>query len=147
MNAPAIKPIETVYKGHRFRSRLEARWAVWLDNIGWTWEYEPQGYDLGGGDLYLPDFKVSAPARRDYETDGPVFWLEIKAGKPSEDELRKAMKLAQQSGMSCLFGIGIPDPKDISHGLFGYDDDGQAVDASIDSYCFHKWGQIGRAHV
>ena len=26
-----IKPIETHYKGYRFRSRLEARWAVFFD--------------------------------------------------------------------------------------------------------------------
>jgi hypothetical protein len=26
-----IQAIETVYRGHRFRSRLEARWAVFFD--------------------------------------------------------------------------------------------------------------------
>ena len=29
-----IKAIETVYKGYRFRSRLEARWAVFFDACG-----------------------------------------------------------------------------------------------------------------
>ena len=29
-----IKPIETVYNGYRFRSRLEARWAVFFDEAG-----------------------------------------------------------------------------------------------------------------
>lgn len=37
-----IKPIETVYKGYRFRSRLEARWAVFFDAQGIEWEYEPE---------------------------------------------------------------------------------------------------------
>ena len=27
-----IKAIETVYDGHKFRSRLEARWAVFFNN-------------------------------------------------------------------------------------------------------------------
>ena len=29
-----IKAIETYYKGYRFRSRLEARWAVFFDAAG-----------------------------------------------------------------------------------------------------------------
>ncbi len=51
-----IKPIETVYKGYRFRSRLEARWAVFFDACGVKWEYEPEGFELEDGTWYLPDF-------------------------------------------------------------------------------------------
>ncbi len=51
-----IKAIETSYKGYRFRSRLEARWAVFLDTLGVKWEYEKEGYDLGEAGWYLPDF-------------------------------------------------------------------------------------------
>jgi hypothetical protein len=29
-----IKTIETIYNGYRFRSRLEARWAVFFDAMG-----------------------------------------------------------------------------------------------------------------
>ncbi len=43
--------IETTYRGARFRSRLEARWAAMFDALGWRWEYEP--VDLDG---YIPDF-------------------------------------------------------------------------------------------
>jgi hypothetical protein len=50
-----IKPIETVYAGCRFRSRLEARWAVFFDDLGIEWEYESQGYESRAG-RYLPDF-------------------------------------------------------------------------------------------
>lgn len=53
-----IRPIETRYKGYRFRSRLEARWAVFFDVLGIEWEYEPQGYDVNGRP-YLPDFYLS----------------------------------------------------------------------------------------
>lgn len=44
-----LKAIQTEYKGYLFRSRLEARWAVFLDSLGVKWEYEPEGYDLGNG--------------------------------------------------------------------------------------------------
>lgn len=54
-----IKPIETIYNGYRFRSRLEARWAVFFDALGIEYEYEPEGFDLGDGVYYLPDFYLS----------------------------------------------------------------------------------------
>ncbi len=51
-----IRPIQTEYNGYLFRSRLEARWAVFFDACGVEWEYEPEGYELGNGIRYLPDF-------------------------------------------------------------------------------------------
>ena len=54
-----IKPIETVYNGYRFRSRLEARWAVFFDVLGIEYEYEPEGYKFSDGQCYLPDFYLS----------------------------------------------------------------------------------------
>lgn len=43
--------IPTVYRGVRFRSRLEARYATFFDLVEWPWRYEP--IDLNG---YIPDF-------------------------------------------------------------------------------------------
>lgn len=54
--AYTIKPIETSYRGYRFRSRIEARYAVFFDTLGLDWEYELEGYELDGGVRYLPDF-------------------------------------------------------------------------------------------
>lgn len=51
-----MKAIETIYKWYRFRSRLEARWAVFFDAMGIEWEYEPEGFALDDGTNYLPDF-------------------------------------------------------------------------------------------
>jgi hypothetical protein len=51
-----IKAIETRYKGRRFRSRLEARWAIFFDMARIKWEYEFEGYKLNDGTSYLPDF-------------------------------------------------------------------------------------------
>jgi hypothetical protein len=51
-----MKAIETEYKGYRFRSRLEARWAVFFDQLGILYEYEPEGIVLSDGTHYLPDF-------------------------------------------------------------------------------------------
>ena len=51
-----MKAIQTEYKGYLFRSRLEARWAVFFDACGVEWEYEPEGIVLSDGTKYLPDF-------------------------------------------------------------------------------------------
>jgi hypothetical protein len=64
-----IKPIQTRYKGFHFRSRLEARWAVFFDAMGLQWEYEPEGFDLDGVN-YLPDFRV--------QTGDLTYWYEVK---------------------------------------------------------------------
>jgi hypothetical protein len=62
-------PIETEYRGHRFRSRLEARWAVAFDHLGVEWKYEPQGYHVGHESRpYLPDFRLP----------GLGVWAEVK---------------------------------------------------------------------
>jgi len=64
------KAIETEYNGYRFRSRLEARWAVFFDALGIDYEYEPEGYGLESGKKYLPDFKVQCYGTRgEYHND------------------------------------------------------------------------------
>jgi hypothetical protein len=72
-----ICAIETRYKGYRFRSRLEARWAVFFDALGLRWEYEPEGFHTEAGP-YLPDFRVMTP-------QGQPVWYEVKPEGTSED--------------------------------------------------------------
>lgn len=104
-----IQPIETRYAGHHFRSRLEARWAVFMDHLNIPWQYEPQGYKIDGKN-YLPDFLVWP------DTDA-AFWLEIKGKFPSQDELAKARGLAQGTGIRAYVYWMKPEPPapDLSH--------------------------------
>ena len=76
-----IKAIETVYNGYRFRSRLEARWAVFFDKAKIEYVYEPEGFVLSDNQCYLPDFYL------------PLFhmYVEIKPKGISEDDLNNAM--------------------------------------------------------
>lgn len=98
----SIKAIETSYQGYRFRSRLEARWAVFLDTLGIRYEYEKEGFELEDVGRYLPDFWLP---------DLHV-WLEIKGGEPTWDEIRKAQELycvgEKERGWGVAFGIGEP---------------------------------------
>lgn len=98
MNSLSIKPIETLYKGYRFRSRLEARWAVFFDEALIKWEYEVEGYDLNGI-WYLPDFWL--PEKR--------WFAEIKQSTFTEKEEEKCKLLSQGTKFPCLMLDGIPD--------------------------------------
>jgi len=81
-----IKAIETVYNGYRFRSRLEARWAVFFDTLGIKYDYELEGFDLGDAGWYLPDFWLPQVK----------MWAEVKAIELNENEVAKAKALAKQ---------------------------------------------------
>jgi len=88
-----IKAIETQYRGYKFRSRLEARWAVFFDACGYQWEYEPEGFALPCGTYYLPDFKIFG---RDSNGDYNVFYIEVKASEecltdPKVEAFRNAL--------------------------------------------------------
>jgi hypothetical protein len=73
-----LKAIDTAYKGYLFRSRLEARWAVFFDALNLKWEYEVEGFDLDGV-WYLPDFEVA-------RSDGSTLWVEIKPFRHDDDQ-------------------------------------------------------------
>ena len=103
------KPIETVYRGYRFRSRLEARWAVFFDAVGLEFEYEKEGFDLGDGIKYLPDFWI--PSLN--------LWIEVKGDLNFEDQekggkysyfshpvlkLMRKFRDSQPWPVACIFG-------------------------------------------
>jgi len=75
MNHP-VQPIETFYRGYRFRSRLEARWGVFFDALGVAWVYEPEGFVLPSGTYYLPDFYLPEQG----------FWFDVKPRYCSQAE-------------------------------------------------------------
>lgn len=91
-----LKAIQTEYKGYRFRSRLEARWAVFFDACGVDWEYEPEGYDLGSGLQYLPDFLLHGVQGR----DGGDLYVEVK-GQMNNMDARKINRFASLGMREC----------------------------------------------
>jgi hypothetical protein len=95
-----IKAIQTKYKGYRFRSRLEARWAVFFDTLGLKWEYEKEGFDLDGT-YYLPDFWL--PQVR--------VWVEVKGGEFTAEQMNLCAALAVQTRNDVVMLGGPPDYK------------------------------------
>lgn len=92
-----IQAIPTRYKGYHFRSRLEARFAVFFDALGFAWEYEPEGYDLGELGYYLPDFRVWSAGE---VGKGAPHWIEVKGVFPEQREIDLITELFWQSRTS-----------------------------------------------
>lgn len=81
-----MQAIETYYNGYKFRSRLEARWAVFFDALGVEYEYEPEGFTLNSGRKYLPDFRVKCWGTRGEIWDKPFdLYVEVKGEMTQED--------------------------------------------------------------
>lgn len=106
MSNKTIKPIQTHYKGYHFRSRLEARWAVFFEVMQVKWSYEPEGFVLPDGTKYLPDFFIHS--ERDYHRPGSGWWIEIKPTYPSESELDKFKQLCESTEHNGYLFIGLP---------------------------------------
>jgi hypothetical protein len=106
-----IRAIETLYRGCRFRSRLEARWAVFFQTLGVPWHYEPQGYVLSTGQWYLPDFLVDLKDRS--------LWVEVKPRGISTPLFEQFMLDIKQPG-TILHEI--PDPERIEGSDFEHED-------------------------
>lgn len=98
-----IAPIETIWDGNRFRSRTEAKWAVFFKYAGLSYEYEKQGYHLKWQDhehFYLPDFWLP-------QLD---TWIEIKGNLDliTNDDIDKAFLLSFLSKKDLLLIGGQP---------------------------------------
>lgn len=114
-NSVTVRPIQTRAYGRRFRSRLEARWAVFLTELGVRWEYEHQGFVTEAGP-YLPDFWLP-------EIRGGV-WLEIKPfttpesdgswGSMWDDPILSAFNDAH-GGVQLFVAHGLPDIKQLQN--------------------------------
>jgi hypothetical protein len=109
----SIHAIQTSYAGYRFRSRTEARWAVFLNDLGLKWEYETQGFIVGRERRpYLPDFhlpelglwlEVKPSTVEGTEPDGVDLWADFAGMVFTEWETGKTAML-----------IGpIPDPQTV----------------------------------
>lgn len=97
-----VRALETKYDGYHFRSRIEARWAMFFKLCGVKYEYEKEGYELSKGNWYLCDFWLN--------TD--QAWVEIKGAYPNRSEIAKLRLLAQHTNCKAayIFYGSIPNP-------------------------------------
>lgn len=126
-----IKAIETVYNGYRFRSRLEARWAVFFDELGVKWTYEQEGYDLGAAGWYLPDFALEVE-------DSLRCFVEVK---PEKTTARQRLYLAGKF----TGGIIHKDENDWRENLISLK--GENTDWSLSIFRRHSASRCGLTYV
>ncbi len=102
-----LSAIETSYHGYLFRSRLEARWAVFFHEAGVPYRYEREGFELPGDMRYLPDFWLPDIAA----------WVEIKPNErrllASKTKLEAFAAAASTEGQR--FYVLVDDPYPLSH--------------------------------
>lgn len=98
MSSIEAKPTE--YKGTLYRSRLEARWAVYLDHHPKTTsvKYEPTTFRYSGGN-YTPDFYFFLKGFQGY-------YLEVKPSIPSQEYLASLVVLLMKHPISLLLAVG-----------------------------------------
>tara|TARA_Y100001937_G_C6953724_1_gene255821 strand:- start:57 stop:635 length:579 start_codon:yes stop_codon:yes gene_type:complete len=114
-----IKALPSWYKGVKFRSRTEARWAVAFSEYKIDWIYEPDGFVLDDDTCYLPDFKISYGGSL-ASSRGDKYWVEVKPIAFSIEELTKAWKLCKNTNTPVLLLVGNP-----SHKTYVYLDNGE----------------------
>ncbi len=89
--------IQTKFNAHRYRSRLEARYAVLLQVCGLPFQYEREGFELESG-RYLPDFWLP--------TKG--IWLEVKGWVATSKEKNQCQCLADDTDRRVVMAFGDP---------------------------------------
>ena len=98
--------IETRYKGYHFRSRLEARWALFLDCMATSWEYEKEGFLLSNGERYLPDFWL--PSLRIWLAGADRIEEAMGVAKRGDQEVRLGEVFVECAEKTEFPGFGFP---------------------------------------
>ncbi|GAA1283524.1 hypothetical protein [Streptomyces javensis] len=127
-----LQPADTRYASYRFRSRLEARWAVFFDALGIRWEYEPQSFELlpltEAVQQRLREEQFRDPQPEDAIPLGdflPSFWLpaqaawfQVAATQPTEAGWARFFRFCDLSDQRAFVAVGpLPDPRTVEeHG-------------------------------
>jgi hypothetical protein len=86
----------TEYKGIHFKSRLEARWAIFFDSLNIAYQYKPEEFEFEGI-IIVPNFYL--PQHDSY--------VKITDTMPDEDdENAEEMLLSLYTGKSVYILIG-----------------------------------------
>lgn len=144
-----VKAIDTLYNGLYFRSRLEAKWAVFFDVAGMQYRYEPEGYDLGEHGYYLPDFFLpNVVLRRGQGNDIPGMFIEVKPGYSDENN-EKYRALSAGTGHPVILVCGLPFIEDVRYPYGVSADEGGIYEISHDCWdCDMVFqGDVGRYSV
>jgi hypothetical protein len=98
---------------------MEARWAKYFDEAGIESLYEPAGFKLSTGIMYMPDFYLTKQRR----------WVEVKFDVLNPFDETKADLLVMETGIPLIVLDG--DPKDQSYSEYYLDEDGDIMSRRV----------------
>jgi hypothetical protein len=96
--------LEVIYKDHRFQSTLEAKWAVFFDTLGISFECKKEVF-VYDDQPYCPTFWL--PEQK--------CWVDVRAERSGNEVDARAMKLASVTRqlVYLFFGeVPLPEPTD-----------------------------------
>ena len=117
-----IQAIETKYNGYKFRSRLEARWAVFFDKMDIEYTYEPESF--------MSDYKFELKGRKacylpDFYLPKLNMWVEVKGDKNKlfDDSARMACILSDllKKHQGIILLGNVPDGNNIAHNVIYFE--------------------------
>jgi hypothetical protein len=114
-----IKP--TSYNGILFRSRLEARWAVFMDSLNVRYIYEPECYNINKC-LYVPDFYIPSLE----------CFLEIKPEGYKNDETNEKCWYLADETHKIVYLIAMDIPNESAIDICGHDWNSKGI---IEAFC------------
>lgn len=100
-----VAPIPTFFGGIYYRSRTEARWAVFLSMLEIPFNYEDSGFAIKTDAeefWYLPDFLLP-------DLDAWPQVVEVKGAQPTQEEVTKLLGVCEAKACDGMFLIGRPD--------------------------------------
>jgi len=100
-----IKPGKVCWNGVTFCSKFERDFAKQLEDLGYSWSYEPEGF------IWLPDPKVYSPDFRILKEDGSYMYIETKGFFDYEARNKMATVRKQYPDMDLRMVFQKPDKK------------------------------------
>lgn len=89
-----ITPIPTVYKHTKFASRLDARWAVFFEKIGFQWHYLLSSTEANPAAAYSPKFWLA---------DQQVY-VDVRFQEPPQNLRKRMARYARNHALWVIIG-------------------------------------------
>lgn len=105
-----VKAIPTEFNEVKYKSRLEARWAVFFSTLGIDALYEYEGYQLPSG-WYLSDFYIPSMNA----------WFEVKPTELTQSEKKLCHELEEATGKKVIQLAGDIGYRNAESGERGYE--------------------------
>lgn len=134
-----MRPIETLYRGERFRSRLAARWAVYFYALEIQYEYVSAETTLPSGARFLPDFLLEqvglhVSVRVSRKISLPDLRAVVEFAVDEDNPLLLIVGNPLQESMYLLDRVHAPAADELQYAIEGDASDEEIVEVNLDNW-------------